>query len=390
MRHCLAAVCATMVIGWAAPPARADEQAELLLRANIKFTRDAAGNIVSVELPSGARDFHIEALLDIPTITEVKAPRCLASTTALKQLQTLPALAAINLDGVQTANDYAACLARVRNLRGFSISSSWLTDAGLSDIAAAHPSLTELNVADTYITDLALPTIENLRDLRVLDISNCPIMNGGPLKEPGPIAALANLPHLEKLNAIGIEFRNADLYPFGTNCRLQHFNVTPHRVSGGAAGLVYLQNCCPSVKLGPHIAAALATPYLLDEHGNIRELRSCSYKSLNSIPSSQLVHLQKLTVIGATDLGFLKTMPTLIELTLEGIRIDNNELLHLNNSPKITVLTIARSSLSPDIAASIVQLRHIRAISVRNSAIDPVAVKTLRSLPTSVDVRINP
>ncbi len=62
MRRCLAALCATMVFGWAALPARADEQEELLRQANIKFARDAAGNIVSVELPSGARDFHIEAI----------------------------------------------------------------------------------------------------------------------------------------------------------------------------------------------------------------------------------------------------------------------------------------------------------------------------------------
>ncbi len=113
----LALLCALLLL----PCLRAEAEDKLeaeLKSFGIKVERNADNKIVQVALPVGARDYHLELVLDNPAVakyvTEIVAPKCRASFKRVKELADLPALPAINFNGVQNANDYAECLVALR------------------------------------------------------------------------------------------------------------------------------------------------------------------------------------------------------------------------------------------------------------------------------------
>jgi hypothetical protein len=172
-----------------------------LKRVNAKYTKDAEGRLVAVELPSGARDYHLEALFDIPTITEVKAPRCRASFETAKQMvKHLPALSAVYFEGVENANDYVACLREAKNLKTLSVAGSTVTNHGLNDICLNHPDLRGLDISRTKVDTHGLAPLAKLRRLESLGLVG---VGGYPEIERRDFAPIARLPSLKRLAVTG-------------------------------------------------------------------------------------------------------------------------------------------------------------------------------------------
>jgi len=298
-------------------------------KLDIKYRRDAAGEIVAVELPKRSLEYHIEPLLAIPTITEIRAPDCVATFDALASLAKLPELTALHLDRLKDADQCVEHLLALKKLHTLSLAGSDLTNAGLNEICKAYPRLRALDVSDTQITNYGLLLISACRDLesvRALNVRD----DLQPPGEQGSVGDVAGLPRLKRLVITGVEVRLEDLRLLACNCNLEELLLS---FRGPSPALSYLHECNPSLGLGKYLLQGLDTRHSRQNDG-VSEIRHCGYERMLAIPDDLVRNVEKLGVFQAKELGFLHRFPSLKELTLHGLVVDRTALARLNSPLK--------------------------------------------------------
>lgn len=382
MGRSLAFACALICV--LCPSARGDDK----LAAELKFfgitvERDADGKIAKVVLPSGARDYHLELILDNPAVAknvaEIRAPKCRASFKRVKELANLPALTAVDFEGVDNANDYVASLCTVRTLQKLSLPRSSLTNSGLEDICKSHPKLRELDVSGTKVTiEHAIPMILDLRaieTLRLLNVNREWQREYPSSNEPVQFGRLADLPRLTSLSASGFEVTTEQVLPFACICHLAYFFVDDLRTD--VETLIYLHECQPQLQLGPKIASGLRIPFTGREY--VASIQSCPYPRFLRMPRRLLTHLEDVDIVAATNFDFLEWTPALKHLQLYGLHITRDELSRLAKAPNVETLTIFRAKIDAATVDVLLAVPSLRQFSFRACEIDADASAKIRA-----------
>jgi hypothetical protein len=371
----------------------------------IKYTRNDAGQIVAVELPRNARDYHLEAILDnpklIPHITELKAPACRASYQRVKELETLPALTSVNFDGAPSANDYAISLRGVKNLKMLSLVDSGLTNHGLFDLCGALPRLVELDLTGSKIDSFGLAPLAKLDSLEVLRLGR--VRTGTPAVdtteediEEGKrgFSYIANLPRLKRVSFEGLYVTNDDLKALACNCHLEEVKfelggyALPDLRGPDVDTLIYLQECQPSLLLGPKIATYLVRGHVSGDDW-ILGIDFCTQVQLLRIPKAQLVRLESLRVTEATNLDFLTHLPSLKRLRLWKCAIAPKDLAGIDRAPTVEIVEIFGTKIDITAARILLSIRSVKQLVFSSCEIDETAQVLFDQNTVPGRIRIN-
>jgi hypothetical protein len=360
--------------------ASAGDVEQQLARLSIKCARDAEGRIVSVELPKRSTEIEIAPLLAIPTITEIRAPDCIATFDAFESLTKLPALSALYLDQLKDADQCVEHLSGLKGLKILSLANSTLTNSGLNEVCKAHPRLRELDVSSTQVTDYGLLLISARRELESLRMLNIAISRRRREEEHGTFNHVATLPLLRRLAVTGVEVKGQDLDQLAGNCQLEALVISPSdlRDPNAVTSLIALQDSNPSLRLGECIIRRLGIRRYNIRGQSLTELHNCPYDQFMLIPHKQTVDLERLRVIQPKDLRFLERLPKLRDLTLDGAPSSCKEFAHLTSARALTRLTIRRAAIDTETAQVLLALDSVRKVTLESCRVDGDALRTLK------------
>jgi hypothetical protein len=395
----LALVCAALL---ACAPAHADDKLAADLKSyGITIERDAQGKVSKVALPAGARDYHLELILDNPeiaaSVTELHAPRCKASFERFKELAKLPALTALNLDGVEQANDYVACLAGMKQLTRLSLASSMLSNHGLHDLCAMHPQLLELDISRTKVDTAGMESLgklARLETIRALNVTPVHFILDATQEEIENAKLgfrhIAQLPSIRRIVIDDLTITEEDVSALACNCHLEELHTgdgysSPFRVD--TAALIYLQECCPRVVLGAAIAKSMQID-VKSHDGWLIEIRQCTQSQLLRIPKSQLVRLAQLSLHGARDLEFLNWLPKIERLRLVQPEFDVNQFNALRHTPTVTSLSLSDLKIDDKLADVLVAISTLKELELHGCQIENRAIHRLENATEGLKIRI--
>lgn len=229
-------------------------------------------NLEETRLPSGS----IKAAVPLPNLEALLLAVCevgrrdLVDITALKKLRTL------GLQGAKLNDEDMALLEEIPALEGIYLYAVPITDAGLAMVARAAPLLRLLVISATKITDDGLRNLTVLKHLKQLDIAGNPQLTGRGLQwlaempsleqikldqtsiTDDSLAALAALPALKTLLLSGTAIGDAGLKRLSSLGTLEYINLTNTRVTAPAIEEFRqaLPNCRIVADPAPQVAAA--------------------------------------------------------------------------------------------------------------------------------------
>lgn len=387
-----AVLCLILALGAVlAPRALGDESKMELGRLKIGFARDSEGRVTSVELPPQARDEHIEAIVRISSIEEVKAPDCRATPDSLASLKQLPRLNALYLERAAQANDYVVAIKDFRTLTTLSLARSQLTNHGLDDLCTFHPQLRELDISHSHATwRFAVPAVSKLHELEVLDISALQPEFGDDRARPD-FGELADLRRLRRLRSRGGEAIHGDeLMAFGRTCFLEQIIVDWNRVRGRFAAL-HLQKCHPQLGLGGVIATALGVPNSTNLEGHLQQIKPiCFHERFAQLPPELLSHVRDVDIVAAPNLDFLSAMPELERLRLHGLRMDRKELARLRSVHSLKSLTVSGATIDREIADMLLAAPALKYLTLERCKFEGNVAMKIQPETGEIEVRIEP
>lgn len=140
---------------------------------------------------------------DLPALRLVAAAYQPIGNRTLSELAKAPSLEELDLSHTRVTDEGLPHLEDLRHLRTLDLPVTSISDAGLKHIGKLT-SLEKLSLGATRISDAGLAHLENLNRLRELDISWTPVTDAG-------LARLQNLPALETVNVCETQVGDAAL-----------------------------------------------------------------------------------------------------------------------------------------------------------------------------------
>eukprot|EP00873_Tetraselmis_striata_P032876 jgi/Tetstr1/453140/TSEL_040162.t1 len=280
-------------------------------------------------------DMGLSQLARLRKLASIEMPWCLKVTDAgLGALGPLAeSLTHLNLSGCQLVTEADATLHALRPLSGLSslslsglqLSTTRVTDAGITAIACSFPGLTSLNLMWLNVTDAGCSALASLQALKHLSLRGCHSITATG------VAALGALTGLEHLNLLN----------------LQKFDVTDQSLRS----LTPLRN--------------LETLSLGDTHGG----NNVTDRGLNALANFR--HMRNLSLWwmhwGSGDLGLL-AMPAMAGMTsldLQGcINVRDASLYALAPLQKLASLQLARCTNITD--GGLVAVAHLAGLTNLN------------------------
>jgi hypothetical protein len=347
-----------------------------------------AGKLVSVALPPGARDYHLESILEneklASRVWQFHLPRCRLSFERFKELKDLPALSSIFLDESEQANDYAASLRGVRGLKKISLARSSLTSHGLHDLCRDHPQLVELDVSGTKVDHLGVSALASMGNLESVRLGSLPLSySPGDIEAERAFRHLARLPSLRKLEVSGLSVHRDDILALACNCHLEELTLgygDLDFVDGDT--LLYLHECVPALKSKQPLFAKLGLGT------REREIIAKDHKSLLRVPRRMLRDIKEMRINSPTDLSFVSAMPELREVTLVRTTLLHKEIALLGSLPQLSRLTLRDSHIDQQLATALLSLRNVKRLNFAACDIDPAALSRLTAEDVHIDVRV--
>jgi hypothetical protein len=377
-----ASIALGFIVCFATSAAFAETAEERLTRLSIKFTKDDDGHIVAVELPERSVDATIEAIVDIPTITSVKAVDCRASVDGFRLLGRMPALRALDLMGSLTPEAHARWLAHVPALESVSITHCRLTNTGLEALCRSRPNLKELDISSTLVTtDTAIRLIsEELRELESLTMNRLfrdeRTDHLSPTR-PVQFSQLASLPRVKRLQVDGFfKIESQQLYAFGCCRHLEKLSLDHYDIEGDADSLIYLDDCNPSLDLLPLIAKKLGI-FCSRYQGEVW-LTRVPHSRLVNLPQRYLADVTKCEIVKPPDLALLEQMPKLKVLRVFQPQFEQEELRKLQSAPHLQEVDISGGTIDLATVELLLEMRSLTHIGFHNCMFSDEASSLIR------------
>ena len=128
----------------------------------------------------GHPDSYLAYLKGCPMLEEIDLSRCPIGDAGLVSISDLPSLRRLVLAGTKVSDDGLKAL-RPGSLRTLDLSGTKITDAGLKYLCkpGIAERLTELNLADTAVTDNAVEYLRKMPRLKTLRLTGTTISDQG-------------------------------------------------------------------------------------------------------------------------------------------------------------------------------------------------------------------
>jgi Leucine-rich repeat (LRR) protein len=259
---------------------------------------------------------HLRAL---PMLGFLALEETRVGDAGIEHLKQLPGLTDLALRGSRASDAGLAHLKSLPILRGLDLTQTLVSDAGMATLGAM-PNLKGLSLGSTRVSDIGLAHLTALKDLRTLGLGGTRVTDAG-------LARLKSLTNLTALDLRGTRLTDAGLEHLGTLSNLD----TIHLEGTGATdtGLARLSGLRNLVVLGL---------------GGTR------------VTDAGLVHLKPLTRLAALELDetqvrdagleHLAALTSLWDLRLNATRVSDAGLVHLLGIRGLTQLELNRTRVS--------------------------------------------
>ena len=280
----------------------------------------------------------------------------------LSRLTELSNLQELALTESQQINDTTAeIISRIQTLKSLDLSSTALTDVGMSNIAKL-PQLTGLSIHATRVTDLGIAELAKVPTLRVLKATSCPISIAG-------LQSLSNLPLTEL--AVGSGYTKiqmsdlpeiAALFP-----KLRSFDGRlPGTSATGLSPLASLPDLSELMLRREDVVAG--EPHQL-----------ASFPALKSL----FIWHQKIPI---TFFKELEQIAKVNHLTLQMCDLDDDAMDQFAKSTTIRQLSLFDWSGSDTELLKLVPMTQLRSLNLRNTKVTEAGAKKFHELRPDVAV----
>lgn len=323
-------------------------------------TRAADGTIVAVSLArTWATDADVERVAQLKGLKRLDLSFTYVTDRGIERLPQLHQLEELTLDTAE-----------------------FITDAAISYLRA-NRKLKKLVLRGTDVTDISLPYIAILTDLRVLDLSHTMLGDGG-LESLPALAQLEELnlsatritginfpflkllPKLKKLSFGGIQRRNGgacwtptitdrDLDPIALLANLEELHLgiglsLGRSVARGPGargeGNCRLTGGIHITDLGVAKLSALKKLRRLDLSG--ADITAASLKSVQSLPQLERLSLWNCKAIDDTAASQLASLSSIAHLDLSDTEVGDSAIEKLASLPKLKQLYLTNTNVTPN------------------------------------------
>jgi peroxiredoxin/Leucine-rich repeat (LRR) protein len=309
------------------------------------------------------------------------------SDAGMVHIQQIKSLEQLKMYNVDLTDKGLACLAQLSQLKILQIPTTrmprfdddkyWYSDDGLAQLAKLS-LLEELHVGSRHITDTGMTHLAKLKDLKVLNIANAPLLTNDGLAK---LKSLKNLERLslrtEKVTISGLSHLNA----LSNLVRLDIEGVQRDDSNLDISGLSKLEN----LKFKPNI--------LMKKKGidMVSVLRDDDLKCLKELKDLRNFTIRSADNSAITDAGIahLRDLPNLSELVIGGAGVMDKSLSYLANIKTLTYLDIA-GNFTDEGLEHLKSLKSLRTLSLKSpNIISPKAKQDLgNNLPVLSSFKI--
>jgi Leucine-rich repeat (LRR) protein len=349
-------------------------------------------------------------LMDLPSLQSVTMTGPVATHERIIALAAMPNLRALRLDQSLVSDATVAEISKFPKLEDLNLESCDISDAGMLSIAKRE-SLKRLRVAKTKITDVGLSHIKEMRQLELLDLSDCnKITSDGLANLKGltklrnlslgsPLISDSGLQHLAPLTSmVAISFKDCGIGDthfdaLASMSKLKEFDIFKTRAGDRALGTVANAKEITKLKLRD---SAVTNQGLMFQIAKFENLTSLDLGETETSDQA-LIAIGKLSKL--EDLNLLRTKVTsagiasLTELKLKRLNLDDISMIgddvvaHVAKIPSLEFLHLGKTAITDKGLRGLIPLANLKDLILNSTAVSDSAMKDLKSKLPKVKIQ---
>ena len=340
-------------------------------------------------------------LHDIPSLQSVSMTGPLATHARIETLSTLPNLRTLRLDQTSVTDETVATIAKFEKLEDLNLEGCKISDDSLASISQRE-TLKRLRLGKTTVSDNGLVSLKAMKQLELLDLSDCNQITsdglanlsgltklrnlsiGSPLIADDGLKHLVALTNMVALSLKGCAVTDAKFDALAGMSKLKEFDM--FRTRGGDRALGVISNCKEITKLKLR-DSAITNKGLIEHITKFENLTSMDLGE-TQISDEALIAIGKLSKL--EDLNLLRTKVTsagvaeLGRLKLKRLNLDDiasigdSVVQHVAKIPSLEFLHLGKTAITDSGLQGLAPLANLKDLILNDTAITDAAINQLQ------------
>lgn len=341
-------------------------------------------------------------LLDVTSLQSVTMTGPVATHERIVALAALPNLRSLRLDQSMATDATVAALAKVPKLEDINLEGCNITDDALLSLAKQE-NLKRLRLAKTKISDVGLSRIREMKQLELLDLSDCSSITSAGLVHLKGLSKLRNLSigsplindvglqHLSPLtNMVAISLKECAISDAKSDAlsgmtKLKEFDIFKTRAGDRTLGVVAGATEMSKLKLRD---SAITNQGLVEHISKFQNLIALDLGETETTDQA-LVVIGKLSKL--EDLNLLRTKVTaagvasLTGLKLKRLNLDDipsvgdGVVAHIAKIKSLEFLHLGKTAITDAGLQGLAPMTNLKDLILNNTAVTESAIKELQS-----------